>query len=185
MLDDVNKFSKVMDKPMKHVLFLCTGNSARSVIAEGLLRHLGAANFMSHSAGSKPTGTPNPAAIAVLQANGIDTSFARSKSWHEFAAPCDYDIDIVITVCGNAADEICPIWPGAPVSAHWGVEDPADVRAPAEAVTAAFAKTFDQMHQRITTFLALDHGQDENLYRQALQRIGKIDDSYDQSSDCS
>lgn len=161
---------------MKNVLFLCTGNSARSLIAEGILRHFGAEQYQSYSAGSQPTGAPNPAAIDVLKANRIDTAFARSKSWNEFAAPHDIDIDIVITVCSNAADESCPIWPGQPVSAHWGVDDPAAITAPEEAVINAFAKTYDEMYRRIMAFLALDKILDETGFQLALRAIGQIDD---------
>ena len=161
---------------MKQILFLCTGNSARSLIAEGILRHYGADRYKAVSAGSQPTGKPNPAAIAVLQAQGIDTRFARSKSWDEFAAPHDEALDIIITVCGNAAEESCPIWPGHPVSAHWGVDDPAIVTEPAEQVAQAFAKTYDEMYRRIMAFLALDTALDPAAWQEALQAIGKIDD---------
>ena len=153
---------------MKQVLFLCTGNSARSIIAEGILRHYGGERYLSVSAGSKPTGKPNPAAIAILRDKGIDTSFARSKSWDEFAAPYDGSIDFVITVCGNAADETCPVWPGHPVTAHWGVEDPAGVRA--------FAKTYDEMYRRIMAFLALDTTKDQSAWISDVRAIGSIDD---------
>ena len=161
---------------MRNVLFLCTGNSARSLIAEGLLRHLGQERYLSFSAGSQPTGTPNPAAIEVLQKHDIDVSFARSKSWDEFADPEGDVIDIVITVCSNAAGEVCPIWPGHPVTAHWGVEDPAAVTSPPEAVTAAFAQTFDEMSRRINAFLAIDETLDDVRFVQMLRAIGKIDD---------
>lgn len=161
---------------MKRVLFLCTGNSARSVIAEGLLRHLGQGRYLSYSAGSQPTGTPNPAALEILQAHDIDTSFARSKSWNEFAAPEADVIDIVITVCSNAAGEVCPIWPGHPVTAHWGVEDPAAVTSPPEAVVKAFQKTYDEMSRRITAFLELDESLDDVRFVQMLRAIGTIDD---------
>ena len=161
---------------MKQVLFLCTGNSARSIIAEGILRHYGGERYLSVSAGSKPTGKPNPAAIAILRDKGIDTSFARSKSWDEFAAPYNGTIDIVITVCGNAADETCPIWPGHPVTAHWGVEDPAGVREPADAVERAFAKTYDEMYRRIMAFLALDTTKDQSAWISDVRAIGSIDD---------
>ena len=161
---------------MKQVLFLCTGNSARSLIAEGILRHYGKAHYQALSAGSQPTGQPNPGAISILQEKGIDTSFARSKSWDEFAAPYEGSIDIIITVCGNAANESCPVWPGHPVTAHWGVDDPAAVTAPAGAVAAAFAKTYDEMYRRVMAFLALDTTQDHKLWQGDLQAIGKIDD---------
>ena len=161
---------------MKQVLFLCTGNSARSLIAEGILRHYGADYYHAMSAGSRPTGRPNPGAISILQKRGIDTNFARSKSWDEFAAPYEGSIDIVITVCGNAADETCPVWPGHPVTAHWGVDDPAVVLTPAEAVAAAFAKTYDEMYRRIMAFLALDTSLHHSLWQAELRSIGAMDD---------
>ena len=119
---------------------------------------------------------PNPAAIATLEARGIDHSFARSKSWDEFADPEGDAIDIVITVCSNAAGEVCPIWPGHPVTAHWGVDDPAAITSPPEAVTAAFAQTFDEMSRRINAFLAIDETLDDVRFVQMLRAIGKIDD---------
>ena len=165
---------------MKHILFLCTGNSARSLIAEGILRHFGADEYIASSAGSQPTGTPNPGAIAVLKANGIDTAFARSKSWDEFAdthnsSPDNTSPDIIITVCSNAAEETCPIWPGHPLTAHWGVDDPAAITAPADVVTAAFAKTYDEMYRRIMAFLSLDPTNEPTQFHAQLKAIGTID----------
>lgn len=161
---------------MKNILFLCTGNSARSLIAEGILRHLGGDRYMAYSAGSQPTGRPNPAALAVLSDNGIDISFARSKSWDEFSTAEASEIHIVITVCSNAANETCPIWPGHPTTAHWGVDDPAAITAPADAVTAAFSKTFAQMHRRITAFLSLTATEDIAELQADLDAIGKLED---------
>lgn len=138
-----------------NLLFLCTGNSARSLIAEGVLRQLGGNAFNAFSAGSHPTGMPNPHAIAVLRQHDIDTSFARSKSWDEFAGADAPHLDLIITVCDNAAGETCPIWPGRPATAHWGLPDPAAVDGPQQAITAAFAATYDELVRRIT--LLLDH----------------------------
>ena len=129
-----------------NLLFLCTGNSARSLIAEGVLRQLGGNAFNAFSAGSRPTGKPNPHAIAVLRQHDIDTGFARSKSWDEFAGPDADTMDIVITVCANAAGETCPVWPGHPHTAHWGVEDPAAVTGSCDDIMAAFAVTFEVPH---------------------------------------
>ena len=161
---------------MKNILFLCTGNSARSLIAEGILRHLGGDRYMAYSAGSQPTGHPNPAALAVLSDNGIDISFARSKSWDEFSTAEAAEIHIVITVCSNAANETCPIWPGHPTTAHWGVDDPAAITAPADAVTIAFSKTFEQMHRRITALLNLTVTEDIAELQADLDAIGRLED---------
>ena len=136
-----------------NLLFLCTGNSARSLIAEGVLRQLGGTAFNAFSAGSHPTGMPNPHAIAVLRQHDIDTSFARSKSWDEFAGADAPHLDLIITVCDNAAGETCPIWPGRPATAHWGLPDPAAVDGPQQAITAAFAATYDELVRRITQLL--------------------------------
>jgi len=136
-----------------NLLFLCTGNSARSLIAEGVLRQLGGTAFNAFSAGSHPTGMPNPHAIAVLRQHDIDTSFARSKSWDEFAGADAPHLDLIITVCDNAAGETCPIWPGRPATAHWGLPDPAAVDGPQQAITAAFAATYDELVRRITHLL--------------------------------
>ncbi|MDB2390522.1 arsenate reductase ArsC [Alphaproteobacteria bacterium] len=158
---------------IKNVLFLCTGNSARSLIAEGILRHRGGSVYQAFSAGSKPTGMPNPHAIAVLQNNGVDTSFAASKSWDVFAGDAYGEMHIIITVCANAAGEACPIWPGHPMKAHWGVEDPAAVIGSDPEIEAAFALTFEQMDARITALLALG---DLDLPAQvdAVRKIGDI-----------
>ena len=131
-----------------NLLFLCTGNSARSLIAEGVLRQLGGKAFNAFSAGSHPTGKPNPHAIAVLRQHDIDTGFARSKSWDEFAGADAPHLDLVITVCDNAAGETCPIWPGRPATAHWGLPDPAAVDGPQQAITAAFLATYDELALR-------------------------------------
>ena len=142
----------------QNILFLCTGNSARSLIAEGIVRHRGGSKFAAFSAGSMPTGAPNPFALAVLQQMGIDTGFARSKTWDEFAGDESSGVpvmDLIITVCANAAGETCPIWPGHPSTAHWGVPDPAAVTGSDADKRAAFAVTFDQMSRRVDALLAL------------------------------
>src|SRR5918992_4266598 len=125
-----------------HVLFLCTGNSARSILAEALLTRFGAGKFVSHSAGSHPKGAVHPLAADLLRGAGYDTSGLRSKSWDEFARPGAPHLDFVFTVCDNAAGETCPVWPGQPMTAHWGVEDPAAVEGSVAEKEAAFAEAF-------------------------------------------
>mgnify|MGYP000288930449 CR=1 FL=1 len=137
-----------------HVLFLCTGNSARSLIAEGVLRTLSGDGFRVFSAGSFPTGMPNPHAIAVLRQHDIDTSFARSKSWDEFSGADAPHFDLIVTVCDNAAGETCPVWPGRPATAHWGLPDPAAVEGDRDEIDAAFKATYDVFVQRLTQLLA-------------------------------
>ena len=136
-----------------NVLFLCTGNSARSIIAEGILRKLGGETFFSYSAGSHPAGKPNPFALAVLRDHDIDVSFARSKHWDEFADSDSPRMDLIITVCDNAADETCPVWPGRPSMAHWGVPDPAIVQGSHENILATFQRTYSDMEVRINMLL--------------------------------
>ena len=136
-----------------NVLFLCTGNSARSIIAEGILRKLGGETFFSYSAGSQPAGKPNPYALAVLRDHDIDVSFARSKGWDEFANSDSPKMDLIITVCDNAAGETCPVWPGHPSMAHWGVPDPAPVQGSHQDTLAAFERTYVEMEVRIKLLL--------------------------------
>ncbi len=138
------------------VLFLCTGNSARSILAEGLLNKLGGDRFHGFSAGSRPTGVVNPLAIEKLEREQIDPSFARSKSWDEFAQPDSPAIDFVITVCDNAAGEVCPVWPGQPITAHWGVFDPAAVEGSEGEKHMAFAKAFVILERRIALLTSLN-----------------------------
>jgi protein-tyrosine-phosphatase len=140
--------------PLK-VLFLCTGNSARSILAEAVLNHLGTGHFKAYSAGSRPQGAPNPFAINLLQREGIDTAFARSKSWDEFASPGAPKLDFVFTVCDNAAAEECPYWPGQPISAHWGLPDPAAVEGSDAEKALAFANTYRALNRRIGAFVSL------------------------------
>ena len=147
---------KMMNNPPNklNVLILCTGNSARSIIAEGLFNHLGGNRLKAYSAGSNPTGEPNPYALKVLQNNGIETIFAKSKSWNYFANHKSIEMDLVITVCANAAGEVCPVWPGKPSGAHWGVADPAALEGSDFEKLRCFQICFEQMKDRITTFLA-------------------------------
>jgi protein-tyrosine-phosphatase len=138
-----------------HTLFLCTGNSARSILAEAILNREGKGRFIAHSAGSRPTGAPNPFALALLQREGFDTAFARSKSWDEFAQPGAPKLDFVFTVCDSAAAEECPYWPGQPVTAHWGLPDPAAVEGNDAQKALAFAATFRALTRRIQAFASL------------------------------
>ena len=139
---------------MKSVLFLCTGNSARSILAEAYLNQAARGRFRAYSAGSKPAGRVNPFALELLRKGGLPTSGARSKSWDEFARPGAPKIDFVITVCDSAA-AVCPVWPGNPVKAHWGVPDPAAVEGPDEQKRRAFKDALITLSRRIDLFLAL------------------------------
>ena len=138
-----------------NVLVLCTGNSARSILAEGLFNALGQGRVNAFSAGSKPQGVPHPEALRVLQSHGHDPGFARSKSWDEFAQAGSPQLDLVVTVCDNAAAEACPVWPGHPATVHWGLPDPAAVREGDEKIRAAFESTYRELRQRIEQFMAL------------------------------
>ena len=140
---------------MKNVLFVCTGNSARSIMAEGLLNHLGAGRFRAYSAGSQPTGRVNPFALSTLASLGVHADGYRSKSWDEFAAPDGPALHFIFTVCDNAAGEVCPYWPGQPVSAHWGVSDPATVEGSGEDKARAFMAVALTLKRRIELMLAL------------------------------
>jgi protein-tyrosine-phosphatase len=161
-----------------NVLFLCTGNSARSIIAEAILNKLGAEKFRAHSAGSQPKGEVNPHAIQLLGSLGYDTSGFRSKSWHEYAKPGAPALDFVFTVCDNAAGETCPLWPGQPVSAHWGVADPADATGSAAEVALAFKDAYRMLHQRIAIFTALPiRSLDQLSLQRKLQEIGRTEDA--------
>ena len=144
-----------MSEPIYNVLFLCTGNSARSILAESLLNHLGKGRFRAFSAGSFPTGRVNPRAIALLDQMGLPTGGLRSKSWDEFAAPGAPEFDFIITVCDNAAGEVCPVWPGKPMKSHWSVEDPASVRGTDTEQQAAFRRALMLLEHRIRLFTSL------------------------------
>ena len=158
-----------------NVLFLCTGNSARSILAEAILGQLGAGRFRAFSAGSQPKGAVHPAAIALLKELGHDTEGFRSKSWDEFAAPGAPALDFVFTVCDNAAGEVCPVWPGQLMTAHWGIEDPAAVEG--ERQGQAFWDAYNQLRRRIELFLALPiEDIDELSLQNKLKDIGKTAD---------
>lgn len=162
---------------MKHynVLFLCTGNSARSILAEALLNRDGAGRFRAFSAGSYPKGEVHPAALALLDELGFPTDGYRSKSWDEFATPDAPPLDFVFTVCDNAAGEVCPVWPGQPITAHWGIEDPADMEG--EGQHRAFFAAFCALQRRIGLFLSLPFGTiDEMSLQTRLREIGRSSD---------
>jgi arsenate reductase len=138
-----------------NVLFLCTGNSARSILAEAILSKLGKGRFNSYSAGSMPKGEPHPQALKLLKSLGYETASFRSKSWDEFAQAGAPKLDFIFTVCDNAAGEVCPVWPGQPMTAHWGVPDPAAVTGSDAEIAAAFAETYRLMNNRISAFVNL------------------------------
>ncbi|QNN57919.1 arsenate reductase ArsC [Diaphorobacter ruginosibacter] len=150
-----------------NVLFICTGNSARSIIAEGLMNEMGKGRFKAYSAGSHPRGHVQPLAIQALQKIQIPTEEFRSKSWDVFAAPNAPEMDFVFTVCDQAAGEVCPVWPGQPISAHWGMPDPAAVDGPEEVQVKAYRDAVMTMKRRLELILALPV---ERLDRLALQR---------------
>lgn len=159
---------------MYNTLFLCTGNSARSVLAEATLNDLGRGHFRGFSAGSLPAGRVNPFALELLAARGHTTDGVRSKSWDEFAAPGAPVMDFIITVCDNAAGETCPLWPGHPAAAHWGVEDPAAVEGSDDAKRAAFLTAYSILRRRIELLLALPLDKLDGLATVArLKGIGK------------
>ncbi len=154
-----------------HVLFLCTGNSARSIIAEAVLNRIGAGKFKAYSAGSVPKGEVHPVALALLKKQNYDVSGFRSKDWSEFAEPDAPKMDFVFTVCDNAANEACPVWPGQPMSAHWGVPDPAAVTSSETEQHLAFADTLRMLTLRIDIFINLPM---TSLDRLTLQK--RLDD---------
>ena len=163
-----------MVEPVFNVLFLCTGNSARSILAESLLNNLGKGRFCAFSAGSHPGGEINPFALALLQKNRFPTGELRSKSWDEFAQPGAPQLDFVITVCDNAAGEVCPVWPGQPITAHWGIPDPAGVAGSDEVKRHAFVEAMTRLQRRISMFVSLPLATlDRIKLQRAVREIGK------------
>ena len=157
-----------------NVLFLCTGNSARSIMAEALMNNKGRPNFTAYSAGSHPSGTVRAEALAQLQSVRVPANGLRSKSWDEFSKPGAPTLDFVFTVCDNAAKEVCPIWPGQPMTAHWGVPDPPTVQDTTEAVQKAFRDAFFMLDRRISLFLSLPLTSLDNLaIKKQIDEIGR------------
>ena len=161
---------------VQNVLFLCTGNSARSILAEALIDHWGEGRFKGYSAGSFPKGEVNPLAIELLKQFGMPTGQMRSKSWDEFAAPGAPAMDFVFTVCDQAAGEQCPIWPGHPITAHWGVPDPAAAEGSHAMRMLAFREAFAMLERRIKMFVELRDALDRKTLRTKVDEIGRIDD---------
>lgn len=165
------------DRPF-NVLFLCTGNSARSIMAEAILNKLGAGTFQAYSAGSQPKAVPHPETIRLLQGLGYHTSGFRSKPWSEFAKPGSPPLDFVFTVCDNAAGEACPVWPGQPMTAHWGVPDPAEAKGSAAEIALAFKDAYRMLHHRIGIFVALPiRSLDKLSLQNKLREIGRVTDA--------
>ena len=157
-----------------NILFLCTGNSARSIMAEAILNHKGKGKFRGHSAGSHPTGKVQPEALRQLESAGISTEGLRSKSWDEFSRPDAPELHFVFTVCDNAANEACPYWPGQPMTAHWGIPDPAAVQGSSEEIERAFHGAFVTLERRITLFQSLPFSTLEKMtIQEEIRRIGK------------
>jgi arsenate reductase (thioredoxin) len=159
-----------------NALVLCTGNSARSILGEAIFNHLGAGRVQAFSAGSKPKGVPHPGALRLLARRAIDTAGFRSKNWNEFTGPGAPHIDLAITVCGNAAGEACPVFPGTPLRAHWGLSDPADVTGGDAAEDAAFEDTWRWLEMRVQALLALPfETMERKELTQALSEIGQME----------
>jgi len=157
-----------------NVLFLCTGNSARSIMAEAILNHKGKGRFSAFSAGSHPTGKPRPEALQQIESAGLSTAGLRSKSWDEFAGSAAPKLDFVFTVCDNAAKEQCPYWPGQPMTAHWGVADPVLVKGTREEIARAFRDAFTLLDRRIGLFLSLPLTTLENMaIKREIDQIGQ------------
>jgi arsenate reductase len=169
-----------IDRQPMNVLFLCTGNSARSIMAECILNRLGPGVFRGYSAGSHPTGRVNPLAINLLRRLNYDVSTLRSKSWDEFATSEAPKLDFVFTVCDDAANEVCPIWPGQPMTAHWGLPDPAKATGTEAERAFAFDDCFRMLNQRISIFVNLPFGGLSKLSLQTeLHRIGRLSQETD------
>src|SRR5258708_10765749 len=165
------------DRPF-NVVFLCSGNSARSIMAEAILNNLGVGKFRAYSAGSQPKGHVHPETIQLLQGLGFDTSRFRSKSWSEFATPGAPPLDFVFTVCDNAAGETCPVWPGQPMTAHWGIPDPAEVKGTPAEIALAFKDAYRMLHRRISVFAALPlRSLDQLSLQNKLSEIGRMQDA--------
>jgi len=157
------------------VLFLCTGNSARSIMAEAILNHKGKGKFAAYSAGSHPTGRPRPEALQLIESAGLPTAGLRSKSWDEFSRPDAPKLDFVFTVCDSAAKEQCPYWPGQPMTAHWGIADPATVKGTVEEITRAFRDAFTVLDRRIGLFLSLPLARLEGMaIQREIDQIGRL-----------
>jgi arsenate reductase len=162
-------------KARYNVLFLCTGNSARSIIAEAIMNKKGFPTFTAYSAGSHPKGAVHPSAIYQIEVAKLATTGLRSKDWGEFARPAAPKLDFVFTVCDNTAKEVCPVWPGQPMTAHWGVPDPAAVEGTPERVEKAFRDAFLQLDRRISLFLSLPLSSlDKLAIKQEIDRIGQV-----------
>lgn len=171
------------DRPF-NTLFLCTGNSARSIIAEAILNRLGIGRFRAYSAGSQPKGEVNPHTLRLLKDLNYNTSAFRSKSWTEFAQPDSPSLDFVFTVCDNAAGEACPFWPGQPMTAHWGVPDPAEATGTPAEIALAFKDTYRMLNQRIAVFTSLPLRSLDRLSLQAkLKAIGQMDGATTKAAD--
>jgi arsenate reductase (thioredoxin) len=164
----------MMTNPTYNVLFLCTGNSARSIMAEGILNRKANGRFKAYSAGSHPSGKVRPESLKQLELAGISTEGLRSKSWDEFAAPDAPQMHFIFTVCDNAANEVCPVWPGHPMTAHWGIPDPAAAQGTPDEMARAFRDAFSILDRRISLFLALPIATLEQLaIQQEIERIGR------------
>jgi protein-tyrosine-phosphatase len=173
-----------MSEAPHNVLFLCTGNSARSVIAEAILNREGRGRFKAYSAGSQPKGRVHPHTIELLNGLGYDTSGSRSKSWAEFSRPGAPQFEFIFTVCDSAAAEVCPVWPGHPMTAHWGVPDPAEAKGSPAEIALAFKDTYRMLHRRIGVFLALPIRSLSQLNLDArLKEIGRMEGATAKAAD--